>query len=170
MNVTITTLDSSIFTKLKTAYDGKKKVLGCEKLHVRVIYEQVLAIPSYRTFESLYEEYDQFCIDYRTRYPLMSIESIGIRTRNKEKVLIKARSSNRADFLEPQRCISALFSPRLIKLEYSEFRFLDRMDSGNAILNKLEEKYDFKIYFGMSKINNALKVYCEEHQLKPIED
>lgn len=29
MNVTITTLDASIYTKLKNAYDGQKGVLGC---------------------------------------------------------------------------------------------------------------------------------------------
>ena len=29
MNVTLTTLDTSIYTKLKDKYDGKSKIIGC---------------------------------------------------------------------------------------------------------------------------------------------
>lgn len=49
----------------------------------------------------------------------MSMEVIPISTRNKQKVLIKARGPIRTDFLEPQRVISGLFMPKLVKLDYS---------------------------------------------------
>ncbi len=82
--------------------------------------------------------------------------------------MIKARSSKREDFIEPQRVISKLFTPKLIKLEASEFRFLDKMDAGNQILYNIEDEYDLKIYFGMQRANHSLKVYCEDADLKDI--
>jgi hypothetical protein len=33
----------------------------------------------------------------------------------------------------------------------------------------IEEYYGLKIYFGLSRVNNSLKVYCEEKDLKDIE-
>lgn len=44
------------------------------------------------------------------------------------------------------------------------------MDAGNDILYSIEEKYKWKIYFGMSKHNNSLKVFCEDNDLKDIEN
>jgi len=31
---------------LKMAYDGKRYIIGTEKVHIRVSYEQVLAVPA----------------------------------------------------------------------------------------------------------------------------
>lgn len=38
MNAIITTLDNTIYSKLKKAYDGKEDIIGCEKVHIRAIY------------------------------------------------------------------------------------------------------------------------------------
>jgi hypothetical protein len=95
MSVTLTTLDSSIYPKLKKKYDGQRNIIGCEKVHIRVVYEQIIAVVPKRTFDALEEEYRQFIMDYKVRFPLMGIEEIFIRSRNKQKMMIKARSSNR---------------------------------------------------------------------------
>ncbi len=49
--------DYDYLLKLKKAIDGKKGVLGSEKVHVRSYFNQVLAIPSSKVFEGLEEEY-----------------------------------------------------------------------------------------------------------------
>jgi hypothetical protein len=67
----------------------------------------------------------------------MSFSTINKKMRNREKVLIIARSPNREDFIKPQRVISNLFTPKLLKLEFSEFNFLDKMQSGQLILEDI---------------------------------
>lgn len=37
--------------------NGKKGVLGCEKVHVRAYCDQIIALPSKRLFDALEEEY-----------------------------------------------------------------------------------------------------------------
>lgn len=46
----------------------------------------------------------------------MIFDQIPIRSRNKQKVMIIARSPNRQDFVKPQRILSNLFMNKLIKL------------------------------------------------------
>lgn len=134
MNIILTTLDTTIFKKLKERYDGKDNIIGCQKVHIRAIYEQVIIIVSQKTFEALQEQYQQYIQDYKIQFPLLTIQVIYRQARNKHKCIIKARSSEKGDFVTPQRVLSELFSPKIIKLEYSQFRFLDKLDQGNQIL------------------------------------
>lgn len=41
-----------------------------------------------------------------------------------------ARSSSKEDFIDPQRILSALYTPKFIKLQGHEFTFLDKMTEG----------------------------------------
>lgn len=50
MTAEISTLDQSILPKMKSAYDGKTGKLGCEKLHIRTYYDQVIAMPALKAF------------------------------------------------------------------------------------------------------------------------
>jgi hypothetical protein len=50
MSATLTTLNAKVYDKFKQKYDGKIGILGCEKLHVRVVYEQILTVPSQQAF------------------------------------------------------------------------------------------------------------------------
>ncbi len=45
--------DYNYLSKLKNAIDGKQRILGSEKVHVRAYYDQVIAIPSRKLFEAL---------------------------------------------------------------------------------------------------------------------
>jgi hypothetical protein len=42
------------------------------------------------------------------------------------------------------------------------------MDKGKKFLDDLEHEYNLKIYFGFEKLNNFLKIYCEDTDLKEI--
>jgi len=52
--------------------------------------------------------------------------------------MIFAFSPNKDDFIKPTRRLTALYTPRLIKLEGHEFDFLDKMPAGLALLDTLE--------------------------------
>jgi hypothetical protein len=42
---------------MKERYDGRSKVIGCEKLHIRAYYDQIISSPTLKAFDSLEEEY-----------------------------------------------------------------------------------------------------------------
>ena len=74
--------------------------------------------------------------------------------------MIIAHSPNKDDFIKPQRILSAMYTPKLIKLEGHQFNFIDKMRDGQALLDTLENEYQYKIYFGFERYNKLLKVYC----------
>ena len=53
-------------------------------------------------------------------------------------MMIIAHSPSKDDFVKPQRILSAMYTPKLIKLEAHEFNFLDKMRDGAALLDTLE--------------------------------
>jgi len=55
MTAEIITLDSSVLTKMKERYDGRSNVIGCEKVHIRAYYDQIISSPTFKAFESLEE-------------------------------------------------------------------------------------------------------------------
>jgi hypothetical protein len=84
------------------------------------------------------------------------------RFRNVDRAMIIAYSPNKVDFIKPQRILSALYTPKLIKLEAHEFNFLDKMKDGLALLDALEYEYQYKVYFGFEKYNRLLKLFCKD--------
>lgn len=48
-----------------------------------------------------------------------------------EKVYIKVFGPNREELMEPLTKIGNLFTPKLVQLTASQFRFLDKCDWGN---------------------------------------
>jgi hypothetical protein len=67
----------------------------------------------------------------------LNFQTVVKMIRGQQKVIIKAHSPNREDFVKPLRIISNLFSPKLVKLTESEFRFLDKVKEGSKILDYL---------------------------------
>ena len=57
MSAEILGLPLSDLKKMQRTID-RRNVLGCEKVHVRVDYDQVIAIPSVKLFQALEEEYE----------------------------------------------------------------------------------------------------------------
>ena len=81
MNATLTTLDNTIYHKLKKEYDGEEEVIGCQKVHIRAVYQQIISVVNYRVFDSLKDEYMNFIEDYKEMYPLLNIENFPINTK-----------------------------------------------------------------------------------------
>jgi hypothetical protein len=123
-------LDGTVLEKLKNKYDGKYNIIGCEKVHIRAHYEQLLATANYSTFDSLSDEYNQQLSYFKVEHPLLAIHAVNKLVRRENRTFIYANSPNREDFIQPMRIISHLFTPKLIKLEYSECRFLNKMTKG----------------------------------------
>ena len=82
------------------------------------------------------------------------------RIKNRDCMMIIAHSPSKDDFIKPQRILSAMYTPKLIKLEAHEFNFLDKMRDGLALLDTLENEYNYKIYFGFERYQKLLKIYC----------
>lgn len=51
--------------------------------------------------------------------------------------MIIARSPNKEDFVKPQRIISAMFTPKFLRLQNHELAFLDKMEEGKQLLDDL---------------------------------
>lgn len=66
--------------------------------------------------------------------------------------------------------INKLFSPKLIHLNQSHFRFLDKSDFGNSLLENIENSYNYKIYFAFDRKNVSLKLYCHDTEFNDIHD
>lgn len=57
MKAEIIGLPQADLRTLKVRVDGARGKLGCEKVHVRVNYDQVIAFPSLKLFNALEEEF-----------------------------------------------------------------------------------------------------------------
>ena len=53
----LTTSNSLIYNKLKEAYNGRKNILGCEKVHVTGSFDCLLQVATKKSFDCLYEEF-----------------------------------------------------------------------------------------------------------------
>jgi hypothetical protein len=50
MRAEIITLDNTVLQKLKNKYDGREGIIGCEKVHFRANYEQIIATATAKAF------------------------------------------------------------------------------------------------------------------------
>ena len=71
---------------------------------------------------------------FEKELPMLSFYTIYKRVKSIDKVLIIAFSPNKEDFINPQRILSAMYTPKYIKLEAHEFNFLDKMSAGWDLL------------------------------------
>lgn len=53
------------------------------------------------------------------------------------KAQILARSQNREDFFKIQTEVTNLFTPKLLRLSDSEYRFISQLEDGESILDKI---------------------------------
>ena len=63
--------------------------------------------------------------------PMLFFDKVYRVIKGFERVMIIARSPNKEDFIKPQRIFSALYTPKLLKLESHEFNLLYKTDQGN---------------------------------------
>jgi len=70
-------------------------VLGCEKVHVRAKYEQIVATCSTKAFECLEDEYKYQLDLFGEEFPLLMFDIVPRLIRNKWKTFIYAHSPNR---------------------------------------------------------------------------
>ena len=84
--------DIENLAKLKSAIDGKKNILGCEKTHVRSYFDQVVAIPSRKAFEGLEERYQHELTLFKAEFPLLFFITVPKRIKNTDKIMIIAHS------------------------------------------------------------------------------
>ena len=95
----LTTSNSLIYNKLKEAYNGRKNILGCEKVHVTGSFDCLLQVATKKSFDCLYEEF-LFIVDkFKENVPLLYLYTIDKRVKNKDKKVIYARSPNKEDFI-----------------------------------------------------------------------
>ena len=76
MHAIIMTFDNTMLSKLKSNYDRKSNILGCEKLHIRANYDMVLSVINERTFDSLWEEYNYHVDIFKAKYPSLQFDTI----------------------------------------------------------------------------------------------
>ena len=95
----LTTSNSLIYNKLKEAYNGRKNILGCEKVHVTGSFDCLLQVTSKKSFDCLYEEFSFIAEKFKAMVPLLYLYTIDKRVKNKDKKMIYARSPNKEDFI-----------------------------------------------------------------------
>lgn len=79
-------------------------------------YDQVIAFPSQRLFYAFDEEFDYQKEVFDKEHPMLSFITLNRRFRGADHVMIIAYSPNKGDFINPQRILSAMYTPKLIKL------------------------------------------------------
>ena len=54
---------------------------------------------------------------FKEEFPLLFFEMVPKKFKNGDKMMIIAHSPNKEDFIKPQRILSTLYTPKLIKME-----------------------------------------------------
>ena len=162
MHAQITAFNLKLLQNFKNLFDKKERVLGTGKLHVKFEFEQVAAVTTSKIFDALYDEYDYILHQIQSEFPLLTIDYYRRKFNKGSKVFIKVRGPERDQLLGPAMRINKLFSPKIVKMEESHFRFLDWVEEGQNILDELEWEYEYKIYFAFERRSNAIKLFCED--------
>lgn len=164
MHAQITAFNLKLLQNFKIQFDKKEGVLGTGKLHVKFEFEQVAAVTTEKIFNALYDEYDFILHQIRHEFPLLTIDYYQRKYQKLTKVFIKVRGPERDQLLGPAIRINKLFSPKMVKMDESHFRFLDWVEEGQNILDELEKEYEYKIYFAFERRSNSIKLFCEDRE------
>jgi len=66
--------------------------------------------------------------------------------------------------------IVALFTPKILPLTLSKFRFLDQMKAGSNILSDIENYYYYQVFFEFDRKNCAIRLYCPDNLFQEVND
>ena len=94
MTAEIITTDSELYSKMNQKYNGLKGIIGTEKVHIRVEFQQTIVLPNDKVFDALKDSYHQKVEDLRIMHPMLFFDAIPKRMGNRRKIQIVARSPN----------------------------------------------------------------------------
>lgn len=139
--------------------DGRENVIGEGKLHFRYNFKQLIIKVNKRTFKTLFDQFDWF----KKRHQASANVKIQYFERTFGKVVsvfINCRSPIRENLLKPTEEIKDLFSPFLKRMSVAQFNFMYNTEQGEIEMEKIQEDFSYKVYFGFIKKNHYLKIYC----------
>jgi hypothetical protein len=148
--------------------DGKPGIVGFGKLHFRQNFKQHIVKVNKRLFNVLRDNYDHIRTIHENQSHV-KIETYERRFSKVVNVFITCSSPIRENLIQPTEELKDLFYPFIKRLTAAQFSFLNETDQGENEMEKIEDYFGYKIYFGIMKHKHSLKIYCLEEMYESVE-